>query len=93
MVHTCTSRDYTVEEITQVGRKGRSHGHKYDGADFDESMAQGGHDVNKNDADLRQRLTKPELARGLRQKDGRRRRLDIFTSLKIRGGHMARLKF
>ncbi|EPS26951.1 hypothetical protein PDE_01891 [Penicillium oxalicum 114-2] len=38
MVHTSTSRDYTVEEITQVGRKGRSHGHKYDGADFDESV-------------------------------------------------------
>lgn len=38
MVNTSINSDYSVEEITQVGRKGRSHGHKYDGADFDESM-------------------------------------------------------
>lgn len=38
MVNTSVNSDYSVEEITQVGRKGRSHGHKYDGADFDESM-------------------------------------------------------
>jgi hypothetical protein len=38
MVNTSVSSYYSVEEITQVGRKGRSHGHKYDGADFDESM-------------------------------------------------------
>jgi hypothetical protein len=38
MVNTSIASDYSVEEITQVGRKGRSHGHKYDGADFDESM-------------------------------------------------------
>jgi hypothetical protein len=38
MVNTSINTNYPVEEITQVGRKGRSHGHKYDGADFDESM-------------------------------------------------------
>ncbi|KAJ5153311.1 uncharacterized protein N7482_009789 [Penicillium canariense] len=39
MVNTSMSSDFTVDEITQAGRKGRTHGHKYDGADYDpESM-------------------------------------------------------